>query len=65
MEQAEGNEALLVEAPGPSPASDRAGLEPAADAYIGRRIAENPTSLGAGEAAIDHDWLIGRARLAG
>jgi putative acyl-CoA dehydrogenase len=43
----------------------RAGLEPAADAYIRRRIAENPTSLGAGEAAIDHDWLIGRARLAG
>jgi putative acyl-CoA dehydrogenase len=43
----------------------RAGLEPAADAYIGRRIAENPTSLGAGEAAIDHEWLINRARLAG
>ncbi|WP_375548849.1 acyl-CoA dehydrogenase family protein [Oceanicaulis alexandrii] len=43
----------------------RAGLTPAADAYIGRRIAENPTSLGAGEAAIDHDWLIRRARLGG
>ena len=42
----------------------RAGLDPAADAYIGRRIAENPTSLGAGEAAIDHEWLINRARLA-
>ncbi len=41
----------------------RAGLEPAADAYIARRIGESPTMLGAGEARIDHDALIGRARL--
>jgi len=42
----------------------RAGLEPVADAYIARRIAEAPTMLGAGEAAIDHETLIDRARLA-
>jgi len=41
----------------------RAGLEPALEAYIARRIAENPTTLGAGEAKIDAEWLIGRGRL--
>jgi putative acyl-CoA dehydrogenase len=33
----------------------RAGLDPAADAYIRRRIAESPVMLGAGEATIDID----------
>ncbi len=42
----------------------RAGLEPAADAYIARRIEETPTTLGAGEAPIDAEGLIARARLA-
>lgn len=41
----------------------RAGLEPAYEAYIARRIHENPTTLGAGGAAIDTDTLIGRGRL--
>lgn len=41
----------------------RAGLEPAADAYVTRRIAESPVMLGAGEAQIDTDALIDRARL--
>lgn len=41
----------------------RAGLEPAADAFITRRIADNATTLGAGDGAIDHDALIERARL--
>ncbi|MBI1264079.1 MAG: DNA alkylation response protein [Alphaproteobacteria bacterium] len=42
----------------------RAGLDPALDAFVGRRIAENATTLGAGEAAMDAEWLISRARLA-
>ncbi|MEQ8435610.1 MAG: acyl-CoA dehydrogenase family protein [Oceanicaulis sp.] len=41
----------------------RAGLEPAFDAYVARRIAESPIMLGAGEAKIDTEALIGRARL--
>jgi putative acyl-CoA dehydrogenase len=41
----------------------RAGLDPAADAYIARRIGESPTMLGAGEAKIDTDWMLSRARL--
>ncbi len=41
----------------------RAGLEPVSDAYIRRRIEERPVMLGAGEAAIDTDTLIDRARL--
>ena len=41
----------------------QAGLDPVAEAYIARRIAEAPTMLGAGSAPIDHDLLIGRARL--
>jgi putative acyl-CoA dehydrogenase len=41
----------------------RAGLEPAADAFIKRRIAESPVMLGAGGAAIDTETLIERARL--
>jgi putative acyl-CoA dehydrogenase len=41
----------------------RAGLEPALDAYVARRIAESATTLGAGGATIDTDWLIGRGRL--
>ena len=41
----------------------RAGLEPAAEAFIGRRIEQAPTTLGAGEAPIDEDTLIARARL--
>lgn len=43
----------------------RAGLTQAADAYVARRIAERPTTLGAGGAKIDTEWLIGRAGLAG
>ncbi|KAA5804488.1 DNA alkylation response protein [Alkalicaulis satelles] len=45
-------------------ALQRAGLDLALQAYIARRIAETATTLGAGEAAIDAEWLIGRARLA-
>ena len=41
----------------------RAGLEPALEAYIARRIAETATTLGAGGAKIDTDWLIDRARV--
>ncbi|PWE16578.1 DNA alkylation response protein [Marinicauda salina] len=41
----------------------RAGLEPAAEAYVARKIAECSTMLGAGEAAIDEEALIARARL--
>lgn len=44
-------------------ALQRAGLDPALEAYIGRRIAETATTLGAGEAAMDNDWLVSRARL--
>ncbi len=43
----------------------RAGLDPAADAYVARRIAQNATTLGAGGGDIDTEWLIGRAGLAG
>ncbi len=39
----------------------RARLEPAAEGYVARRIAENATTLGAGGAKIDAEWLIGRA----
>ncbi|MFW6300081.1 MAG: acyl-CoA dehydrogenase family protein, partial [Oceanicaulis sp.] len=42
----------------------RAGEETAFDAYVARRIAESPVMLGAGEAKIDTEALIGRARLA-
>lgn len=41
----------------------RAGLDPAADAFIKRRIAESPVMLGAGGQAIDTQGLIKRARL--
>ncbi|MEO1039504.1 MAG: acyl-CoA dehydrogenase family protein [Pseudomonadota bacterium] len=41
----------------------RAGLEPAADAFIARRLAEQATTLGAGSAPIDEAALIDRARL--
>ena len=41
----------------------RAGLTPVADAFIGRRIAQSATTLGAGDAAVDHEALISRARL--
>lgn len=41
----------------------RAGLDPAYEAYIARRIHENPTTLGAGGAAIDTETLIGRGAL--
>ena len=41
----------------------RAELEPISQAYIARRISENPTTLGAGSATIDTDLLIARARL--
>ena len=44
-------------------ALQRAGLDPALEAYLGRRIAENATTLGAGEATIDTEWLVSRARL--
>ncbi|MCH8490722.1 MAG: acyl-CoA dehydrogenase family protein [Oceanicaulis sp.] len=44
-------------------ALQRAGLDPALAAYIGRRIAENAPTLGAGEATIDTEWLVSRARL--
>ena len=43
----------------------RAGLDPAADAYVARRIAQNATTLGAGGGDIDTEWLIERAGLAG
>jgi putative acyl-CoA dehydrogenase len=42
----------------------RAGLDPAAEAYVARRIAQNATTLGAGGGDIDTEWLIGRAGLA-
>ena len=45
MEQAEGNEALLVEAPGPSPASDRAGLEPARSRAAAARASDDHHAL--------------------
>lgn len=41
----------------------RAGLDPVAEAFIGRRIEESAVMLGAGSARIDSDTLIGRARL--
>ncbi|GGE50747.1 acyl-CoA dehydrogenase [Marinicauda pacifica] len=41
----------------------RAGLDPVAEAFIGRRIEESAIMLGAGSARIDSDTLIGRARL--
>jgi putative acyl-CoA dehydrogenase len=41
----------------------RAGLDPVAEAFIGRRIEESAIMLGAGSAKIDSDTLIGRARL--
>ncbi len=41
----------------------RAGLTPAADAFITRRIMDNATTLGAGGGAIDAEALIARARL--
>lgn len=44
-------------------ALQRAGLDPALEAYLGRRIAENATTLGAGEASIDTEWLVSRSRL--
>jgi putative acyl-CoA dehydrogenase len=44
-------------------ALQRAGLDPALEAYLGRRIADNATTLGAGDAAMDAEWLVSRARL--
>lgn len=41
----------------------RAGEETAFEAYVARRIAESPVMLGAGEAKIDTDTLIERARV--
>jgi len=43
----------------------RAGQDTAFDAYVARRIAESPVMLGAGEAKIDAEGLIGRARVEG
>lgn len=42
----------------------RAGEDAAFEAYVGRRIAESPVMLGAGEARIDAEALIERARVA-
>ena len=50
----------LLEAAG---ALARAGEETAFDAYVARRIAESPVMLGAGEAKIDTEALIRRARI--
>ena len=40
-----------------------AQLDPAAEAWARRRIADFPACLGAGDTPIDQDWLIPRARL--
>ena len=41
----------------------RAELDPVAEAYVKRRIIENPTTLGASALAIDSETLIARTRL--